>query len=307
MKRSPARAGLAGLTGIALLALTACAGGDPLSEEADAGGADSGSAVVIGSADFSESQLLATIYSLALQDAGVEVEEKFNIGSREVYIAAVQDGSIDLVPDYSGALLKYLDTESTASSTEDVIAELEETLPEDLTMLEASDAQDKDVLAVTQETAAKYDLETISDLEPVAGEISLGGPPEWKTRVNGVVGLKEVYGLEFKEFVSLDAGGPLTMTALTSGQVQAGDIFSTDPGIAENDLVSLEDDKSLFAAENILPIVRTDTVDDTITTTLNEVSAALTTEDLIEMNGRAGTGEALADIAEDWLTDAGLR
>ena len=305
MKRPSARIGLAGLTGIALLTLTACAGGDPLA--ADAGGdADSGPGVIIGSADFSESQLLATIYSLALQDAGVEVSEKFNIGSREVYIEAVRDGSIDLVPDYSGALLKYLDTESTASSTEDVLAELEEILPDDLTMLEASDAQDKDVLAVTQETAAKYGLETISDLEAVAGEISLGGPPEWKTRVNGLVGLEDVYGLEFKEFVSLDAGGPLTMTALTSGQVQAGDVFSTDPGIAENDLVSLEDDKALFAAENILPIVRTDTVDDTITTTLNDVSAELTTEDLIEMNGRAATGEALGDIAGDWLTEAGL-
>ncbi len=305
MKHSSLRAGLAGLTGIALLALTACAGGDPLSEE-PAGGGGSGPGVVIGSADFSESQLLATIYSRALQDAGVDVDEKFNIGSREVYIEAVQDGSIDLVPDCSGALLKYLDTESTASSTEDVLAELEEKLPDDLTMLEASAAQDKDVLAVTQETADKYDLETISDLQPVAGEISLGGPPEWKTRVNGVVGLEDVYGLTFKEFVPLDAGGPLTMTALTSGQVQAGDIFSTDPGIDENDLVALEDDKSLFAAENILPIVRSDKVDDTITATLNDVSAALTTEDLIEMNGRTATGEPLETVAEDWLTEAGL-
>lgn len=300
------RARLVCLTGITLLALTACAGGDPLSEDAGAD-ADPGSGITIGSADFAESQLLATIYSVALQDAGVEVDEKFNIGSREVYIEAVQDGSIDMVPDFSGALLKYLDAESTVSSTEDVLAELEEVLPDDLAMLEASEAQDKDVLAVTQETAAKYDLETISDLEPVAGEISLGGPPEWKTRVNGVVGLEDVYGLNFKEFVSLDAGGPLTMTALTSGQVQAGDIFSTDPGIAKNDLVVLEDDKSLFAAENILPVVRTDKVDDTITSTLNDVSAALTTEDLIAMNGRAATGEALGDIAKDWLTGAGLR
>lgn len=305
MKQSSLRVGLAGLSGIALLALTACAADDPLSAEAPAG-EDSGSGVVIGSADFSESQLLATIYSLALQDAGVEVEEKFNIGSREVYIAAVQDGSIDLVPDYAGALLKYLDAESTASSTEDVIAELGEVLPDDLAMLEASAAQDKDVLAVTRETADKYGLETISDLEPVAGEISLGGPPEWKTRVNGLLGLEDVYGLTFKEFVSLDAGGPLTLAALTSGQVQAADVFSTDPAIAENDLVSLEDDKFLFAAENVLPIVHSDKVSDTITEALNEVSAALTTEDLIAMNGRAATGESLEDIANDWLTEAGL-
>ncbi|WP_369371321.1 ABC transporter substrate-binding protein [Promicromonospora sp. Populi] len=301
----PSRPAIAGLAGLTLLALTACAGGDPLST--DAGGAgDPGSGVTVGSADFPESQLLATIYSLALQDAGVEVEERFNIGSREVYVEAVQDGSIDLVPDYSGALLKYLDTESTVSSTEDVLAELDDVLPDDLTVLDASTAQNKDVLAVTRETAEEYNLETISDLQPVAGELLLGGPPEWRTRVNGVVGLEDVYGLEFQEFVPLDAGGTLTMTALTSGQVQVGDLFSTDPGLDQNDLVALEDDQSLFAAENILPLVRSDMVDDTITTALNEVSAALTTEDLIEMNGRAGTGESLSDIATDWLTNAGL-
>ena len=187
-----------------------------------------------------------------------------------------------------------------------MIAELGEVLPDDLAMLEASAAQDKDVLAVTRETAEKYGLETISDLETVAGEISLGGPPEWKTRVNGLLGLADVYGLTFKEFVSLDAGGPLTLAALTSGQVQAADVFSTDPAIAENDLVSLEDDKFLFAAETVVPIVRSDKVSDTITEALNEVSAALTTEDLIAMNGRAATGESLEDIANDWLTEAGL-
>lgn len=282
-----------------VLALTGCSGDD--------GAAGSGASVTIGSADFSESQLVATIYSLALQDAGIEVTEKFNIGSREAYIAAVQDGSIDLVPEYSGALLKYLDPESTASESSEVLDELAAALPEDLTALTASEAQDKDILAVTRQTAEQYDLVTISDLAPVAGELVLGGPPEWKTRVNGLVGLTEVYGLEFKEFLSLDAGGPLTMSALTSGQIQVADVFSTDPAVDTNDLVALEDDRFLFAAENVLPVIRTDKVTDEITSVLDGISAALTTEALIEMNGRAATGEALTDIAADWLTSAGLR
>jgi osmoprotectant transport system substrate-binding protein len=297
-------AGLAATTAAAALVLTGCAGQSALGSDSVAG--PTGDTVIIGSADFTESQLIATIYSQALQGAGVKVKEQFNIGSREVYMAALQDGSVDLIPEYSGALLKYLDNESTASTTEDVVAELGKTLPDGVSMLDTSSAEDKDVLAVTQETADKYDLATISDLAPHMSEFSLGGPPEWKTRVNGVVGLEQVYGLTFKEFLSLDAGGPLTMTALTSGQVQVGDIFSTDPGLTANKLVALKDDKSLFAAENVVPVISASKLDDTIEKTLNAVSAALATEDLIQMNGEAATGTSLKSIAEKWLSDADL-
>ncbi|RXZ73172.1 ABC transporter substrate-binding protein [Agromyces albus] len=289
----------------AALVLTGCATGDQALSGGDAGGS-AGDQIIIGSADFSESQLIATIYSLALQDAGVEVKEQFNIGSREVYIAALQDGSIDLIPEYSGALLKHFDAESKASTSEDVVAELEETLPEGIEMFEISEAQDKDILAVTEATAEQYDLTTISDLEPVASELILGGPAEWATRVNGVVGLRDVYGLEFKEFVSLDAGGPLTMTALLNGQIQVADVFSTDPALTANNLVALEDDKSLFAAENVVPVISSAKSSDTVEETLDAVSAALTTEALIEMNGKAAEGESLSDIARDWLDSAGL-
>ncbi len=298
---------LSALAITSVLALSACGGGggDPLS----GGGNDSGSSgsqVIVGSADFTESQLIASIYSQALQSAGVGVEEQFNIGSREVYIAALKDGSIDLVPEYSGALLKYLDEKSTATTTDAVQAELATKLPEGISMLKPSAAQDKDVLAVTKATAEKYNLKTISDLKPVAGELALGGPPEWKTRVNGVVGLRDVYGLNFKEFVSLDAGGTLTMTALVNNQVQAADLFSTDPGLVTNNLVALEDDKSLFAAENVVPVIKTAKQNDTITKTLDAVSAKLTTEDLISMNAEAAKGTNLSDIAKKWLADTGL-
>jgi osmoprotectant transport system substrate-binding protein len=290
---------------IAALALSGCATGDQALSGGDAGGSP-GEEIVIGSADFSESQLIATIYSLALQDAGVEVREQFNIGSREVYIAALQDGSIDLIPEYSGALLKHFDPESKASTSEDVVDELSDALPEGIEMYDISEAQDKDILAVTEDTATQYDLETISDLEPVASELILGGPAEWVTRVNGVVGLRDVYGLEFKEFVSLDAGGPLTMTALLNGQIQVADVFSTDPALTANNLVALEDDKSLFAAENIVPVIASAKSSDTVQETLDAVSAALTTDALIEMNGKAAEGTSLGEIAREWLDSAGL-
>ena len=304
MKKFAIRSALAATS---ILALSACGGGggDPLSGGGNDSGSE-GSQIIVGSADFTESQLIGTIYSQALQAKGVEVKEQFNIGSREVYIAALKDGSIDLVPEYSGALLKYLDEKSTASTTDAVQAELATKLPEGIAMLKPSSAEDKDVLAVTKATADKYKLKSISDLAPVAGELVLGGPPEWKTRVNGVVGLRDVYGLNFKEFVPLDAGGTLTMTALTNGQIQAGDLFSTDPGLVANNLVALEDDKSLFAAENVVPLIKAAKQNDTVTKTLDDVSAKLTTDDLISMNAEAAKGTNLSDIAQKWLAGAGL-
>ncbi len=298
-------AALSAATVVTALALAGCATGDQALSGGDAGGS-AGEEIIIGSADFTESQLIGTIYSLALQDAGVKVKEQFNIGSREVYMAALQDGSIDLIPEYSGALLKHLDAESTATTSEDVVAELADKLPEGVDMYEISEAQDKDILAVTSATAEQYDLSTISDLQPVAGELILGGPAEWETRVNGVVGLRDVYGLEFKEFLSLDAGGPLTMTSLLNGQIQVADVFSTDPALTANDLVALEDDKSLFAAENVVPVISAAKSSDTVEKTLNAVSAALTTDALIEMNGKAADGTSLSEIARDWLDSAGL-
>lgn len=298
---------LVALAATTALALTACGGGgeDPLAGGGNAGGSE-GSQIIVGSADFTESQLIGSIYSQALQAAGVPTKEQFNIGSREVYIQALKDGSIDLVPEYTGALLSYLDPKSTAATPEAVTDELSKKLPEGISMLTASPAEDKDVVAVTQATADKYKLKSISDLKPVAGELVLGGPPEWKTRTQGVVGLRDVYGLNFKEFVSLDAGGTLTMTALTNGQIQAGDLFSTDPGLHANHLVALQDDKNLFAAENVVPLIKAAKQNDKVKQTLDAVSAKLTTDDLITMNAEAAKGTNLADIAKKWLANAGI-
>lgn len=285
------------------LTLSACSGGDPLAEDTSA--ASSGS-IVVGSADFPESQLLATIYADALKSAGVDATTKLNIGSREVYMPALLDGSIDLLPEYAGATLSYLDKDATGTSPEEVSEELADALPKGVSMLTPSDAQDSDVLAVTRATAEKYDLKTIEDLAPHASDLVLGGPPEWKTRHEGVSGLKEVYGLEFKEFRTLDVGGPLTISALANGQIAAADLYSTSPAIKENDFVSLEDNKNLFRAQNVVPIIAEDQATDEVKTVLDDISKALTTKDLIEMNGRLADQESIDDVASDWLDEHDL-
>ncbi|MFC9362704.1 ABC transporter substrate-binding protein [Rhodococcus sp. NPDC057014] len=292
------------LAGATLMSLTACGiGKDPLA--ADGGGSSEG-AIVVGSADFPESQLIATIYAEALRANGIDVTEKLNIGSREVYVPAIRDGSIDLLPEYSGALLQYLDSATTATASDEVTEEIKAKLPAGLIALEPSPAEDKDVLAVRQETADEYSLQTIEDLVPHAGELTLGGPPEWKTRENGVAGLKDRYGLTFKEFLALDAGGPLTLNALLSGQIEVADVFSTDPAMRSENLVALEDTKHLFLAENITPIINENKAGDDVRAVLADVSAALTTDDLIAMNERVADLEDMGDIAREWLQDKGL-
>ncbi|XUY28692.1 ABC transporter substrate-binding protein [Agrobacterium sp. rho-8.1] len=258
--------------------------------------------IIVGSADFPESQLLATIYAKALAAKGIKVETKLSIGSREVYMPALLDGSIDLLPEYAGATLSYLDKNATAHSPQDVAAALKAALPEGVSMLTPSEAQDSDGVAVTRATAEKYKLKTIADLAPVASQLVLGGPPEWKTRKEGIIGLKELYGLEFKSFKSLDVGGPLTLSALLNDQVQAANLFSTDPTIAANDLIVLEDVKNLFPAQNIVPVLAKSKVSDVVTKTLDAVSAAMTTKDLIVMNGRLANHDSFDVVAGEWLT-----
>jgi osmoprotectant transport system substrate-binding protein len=263
-----------------LLPLSAC-GGDPTSTTASSG--DS-STITIGSANFPENELLAEIYAQTLEAEDITVNRKFNIGARELYLKALEDGSIDLLPEYNGALLAALspkgEVPASVSTPTEVYEALQKVLPEGTQTLPQSAAEDKDTLTVTPETAAKYKLKTIEDLKPVADQLSLAAGPEFDKRFQGIVGLKKVYGVTFKEFKALDAGGPLTKAALEKGDVQVANIFSTDSAIETENLVVLEDTKNLFLAQNILPLIKTDKVNSTVEEALNKVSEALTTEDL---------------------------
>ena len=298
------------------LLLAACGGGgDPLAEDDDSpssedtSGGSGGGTVVVGSANFSENALLAEIYAGALTAAGVDVETKLNIGAREIYLKAMEPGdeSVDVVPEYTGVLRDYFTPDQPGTDAEEVYEELTASLPDYLTVLEPSAAEDKDAVVVTQETAEEYSLASIADLADVAGDLTLGGPPEFKTRPTGVPGLEEVYGVTFGDFRELDAGGPLTLRALVNGQVDAGNLFTTNPNIETEDLVALEDPESLFAAQNVVPLVRTDALTDDIETALDEVSAALDTETLIQLNAEVEIEKKdPADVAQGFLADNGL-
>ena len=288
----------------AILGLGAC-GGDPTQAGDEDGSSDT---IVVGSAAFGESEILAEIYAQALQAEGIEAKTRLDIGAREAYLGAIKDGSIDLFPEYTGNLLLFLDPEATATAPDDVEAALAEALPEELELLEASEAEDKDSLNVTAEFAEKHGLTTIADLAKIEG-LKLAANPEFKTRPYGIPGLEKVYGITGIEFTSIsDGGGPATVKALTSGTVDVADIYSTTPAITANDLVTLEDPKNLIAAQNVVPLIRKDANSAEVAEVLDAVSAKLTTEELLELNETfAGDAKpSAADVAADWLKANGL-
>ena len=228
---------------------------------------------------------------------------KLNIGSREIYYPQVQKGAITIIPEYNGTLLSVeVDKTSTAKTTADVDAALAAKLPSTLTVLNPAPAQDSDSMTVTQATATKYKLKSIADLKAYAAQWTLGAPPEFKTRSDGIAGLKSIYGLSFKAFDPLDESGPITLSALTSGKVQVADVFTTTPQIICDKLVSLSDPKSNFAAQNVIPLVYKPALTSTISSTLNAVDAKLTTSALLAMDVKIITDkDNYTTVAQDSL------
>jgi osmoprotectant transport system substrate-binding protein len=266
------------------------------------------SSVVVGSANFPESELLAEIYTLALQDKGVKVTQKLNIGAREVYYPEVVKGAVSIIPEYNGALLfTSVDPSSTATTTSEVNAALTAKLPSSTEILASAPAQDKDSVTVTAATASRYHLASISDLSKYASQMVMGGPPEFKTRHEGIVGLASVYGLHFKSFQPLDEAGPITFAALQNNRVQAADVFTTTPQIVTNHWVVLSDPKNLFAAQNVTPLVYKKAMDSKITSTLNAVDADLTTTALLQMDTALSVQHAsYSAVAGGFLKAMGL-
>lgn len=293
---------------LAAATLAGCgSGGDPL--DAGDGTASEAGTIRVGSANFPENVVLAEVYAQALEARGFEVETTLNIGSREAYLKALTDSSpsLDVFPEYAASLRNYFAPDSPGTSTEDVVAELKESLPAGLTVLEPAEAQDKDAVVVTPETAEKYGLTSIADLKPIAGDLTLGGPPEWKTRSTGVPGLEAKYGVIFGSFKELDAGGKLSHDGLVNGQVDAANIFTTDPDVASGALVALEDPNNLFASENVIPLVRDEVVTPELTDTLNAVSAALSQQALLDLvDAAVAQKQDPEDVAHDFLEANGL-
>jgi osmoprotectant transport system substrate-binding protein len=318
--RTTVTGGIAALTAVALAAVTACSSGASSGSSASPGGNAASSSsnplsqggasgtVVVGSANFPESELLAQIYIQALQAKGIKVTPKLNIGSREVYYPQVEKGTISIMPEYNGTLLTVaVDKTSTAKTTAQVQAALAAKLPSTLEVLNPATAQDSDSVTVTAATAAKYHLKSIADLKSVAANLSFGGPPEFKTRTDGLIGLKATYGLTFKSFVPMDTSGPITLAALKDGKVQAADVFTTTPQIITDKLVTLADPQFNFAAQNVIPLVYKPAMNATITDTLNAISAKLSTNALLQMDNAVITLHAnYSTVAAGFLQAEGL-
>ncbi|MGB3351216.1 MAG: ABC transporter substrate-binding protein [Mycobacterium sp.] len=299
---------LAALAAVFALTTAACGSSNPLG-----GGEISGDlmSIKVGSADFTESKIIAEIYAQALEANGFTITRQFGIGSRETYIPAVQDNSIDLIPEYTGNLLQYFDEQSTATTSDEVLLALFKALPGDLSILNPSPAEDKDTIAVTEETAQRWNLTSLADLAPRSAEVKVGAPSEFQTRQTGLVGLKEKYGIDIApaNFIAIsDGGGPATVQALTGGTVDAANIFSTSPAIEQNNLVVLEDPENAFLSANVVPLVASQKKSAELKTVLDAVSAKLTTEGLIELNTSVEGNQGVDpdEAAEKWIADNGF-
>jgi osmoprotectant transport system substrate-binding protein len=266
--------------------------------------------IVVGvSGAFAENQIVAEMYAQVLDHAGYTVDRQLDLRSREVSQNALEAGYIDVKPEYLSSLLLFLDPNAEASADAADVARQTAQLLESrgLTLLTPSAAEDTNQFVANAETARRFQLTTMSSLAPVAGQLTLGGPPECPQRPFCLPGLHEVYGVLFDDFTPLDAGGPLTVDALRRNEVQIGLLFSTDPRIEQNGFVPLVDDRRLQDAENITPVIRSEMLNDEVRTLLDAVSDQLSTEEMTDLVGRVVIdGQDVATVATAFLTSNSL-
>ena len=283
----------------ATLLLTACgANSDPLEDDDTQADSDT---IVIGSQAYYSNEIIAEIYAQVLEHEGFDVQRDFQIGQREVYMPELESGEIDLVPDYTGNLVQYYSDEADSGSPEEVHQQVGEVLPDGLQALDFADATDQDSYTVTSQTAQEYDLTSIGDLTELGDTVSMAANSEFETRPYGPEGAEELYGVTIELTAVEDSGGPLTVGALTDGDVQVADIYTSSPAIQAEDLVVLEDPEYLILPQNVVPVANSD-LDEQAVEALNEVQAQLGAEDLVELNTRSVEDEAPAeDVAAQWL------
>ncbi len=299
------------LGGFALLAVAACADED--AEPATSATVLDDDVITVASFDFPESVLIAEIYGQALEHEGFAVERALSLGPREFVGPAMRAGLVELVPEYAGSALTFASLGATAPSADlgATHAELERVLADvGVVALDSAPGQNANAFVVTRETAAAYGLDELSDLSAVAGQLTLGGPPECPARPLCQVGLRRLYGTTFADFVPLDVGGPATQQALRNGTVDVALLFTTDPTL--DDYVVLTDDRQLQPAENVTPLVRAEVIERwgaSVVDVIDGVSASLDTRALRELNAadaaEPGSVDAAA-IARGWLRTAGL-
>jgi len=297
--RNKGRLALGAVVVGAALALSGCATGDPLDSGSSSGASET---IVVGSQAYYSNEIIAEIYSQALENAGFTVERKFQIGQRDAYLPSLESGEVDLFPEYTGNLLQFYSPDTTATTSDDVYAELKTALPDTLTVLDQAAATDQDSYNVTADFAATNNLKSLADLKNVTVPLTLGGNPELAERLYGPAGLLATYGVT----VGFTATGDTTVEDLLAGTVNIANVYSADPRIQTDNLVTLADPEGLFLASNVVPLVNKD-VADQIADVINAVQAKLTAEGLVALNVQSTVDQkSSADIATQWLKDNGL-
>jgi osmoprotectant transport system substrate-binding protein len=305
--------------GAALLALvmSACSPGEGGSSAEPSTGGESQAAqlptISIGSADFYESAIVAEIWAQALENAGFTVERNLELGARDVTHPALVDGELDLMPEYLGG---YLAVTFEGEPTPDVDETLEALRTEleavGLVAFDPTPGTDADGFAVRSETATDLGLETMSDLAEVAGDLTWGVAQQCAENPNCGPGLERVYGIDFAslDVQTLGACTTAIAEALNASNIDVAQVCTTQPEIIAFNLVLLEDDLGLAPAQNLVPVVRQELVDeagDLLESTLNAVSAELTTEALTELGvAIVIDGGSYDEVAAQWLEDNGF-
>jgi osmoprotectant transport system substrate-binding protein len=300
----------AALVAAGVLALSACSSSNPLGSASPAASGSASSAgsttLVVGSQQYYSNEIIAELYAQALEHGGYTITRQYQIGQREVYLPELQGGKIDVFPEYSGNLLQYLDKNATAKTGDEVMAALPAALGSGLRPLTASPATDQDSYNVTKANADKYGLASIADLSKVGDSLKVCANSELAKRPYGPPGLKNDYGLNVEVIPVEDSGGPLTVKALKDGKCDTADIYSADPSIAANELVTLTDPKALILPQNVVPVVSAK-VDEKAAAVIDKVSAALTTDELVGLNALSvNKQQSSSEIAKTWLTSKGL-
>jgi osmoprotectant transport system substrate-binding protein len=275
-----------------------------------------GPTIRIGSAGFYESALMAEIYAQVLEAHGYTVNRQLQIGPRPTTFPALEAGDFDLMPEYLGSLLEFINQGAGEASADSAATydRLQERLADSgLTALGYTAAQDTNAIVVRADTATEHNLTTVSDLAAVQDQLTWGLPPECETNPLCGGALRDAYGIDLAniELVELGACGGEIATALNGGAVDVGQLCSTQPDIARFSFVVLEDDQGTQPAENMAPIVRNDFLStvsaESLAALLDPVSQAMTTEDLTALNVRVGIDQEDFDVvALDWLTEKGL-
>jgi osmoprotectant transport system substrate-binding protein len=274
--------------------------------------ANSGTTITVGSKNFTEQKVLGEIYAQAFEAAGYTVEKQLNLGDEKTALAALEGGDIDAYPEYTGtALLSFFGVQADKLPKDEAAAfdQAREGFAEkNLTAFEPTPFTSSNEVAVTKETAEENDLTAISDLESVAGEFTLYGSPECRQRLDCLLGLQEVYGLEFQKFTPVDIA--LRHEVLSKGQADVSIVFTTDPQIQREEFVLLEDDKGMFPPYNSTLVMRNEIAEqggtalEEVVTMVNE---GLTDEAMQELNARVDLDKKTpADVAGEYLSETGL-